>query len=107
MTEYSKYTHLTINDIVLLIDIDERLERHKNKIDACRREGVDCPDLKKKMWMIKNKKKKILENKGTINISNVDLSIWDKMAKILGRNKRSAKANDLFKEFVAKHEKKN
>ena len=91
MKAYANYPHLTDKDIKKLVKLDNELKRDKQLIDEARRKGVDEVGLKKILIRNTNKKRNILNNTITRNISGIPKDSWDAMGEVVGKSNRSAK----------------
>src|SRR5690606_18759926 len=90
MKVYANYPHLTEKDIKKLVKIDNELKRDKQLIDEARRKGVDEADMKKLLIRNANKKRNILNNTITRNISGIPKESWEHFGSIVGKSNRSA-----------------
>ena len=100
---YANYPHLTESDILVLIDIDRRLKESKQVIDFSRRKGIDQPKLKKKVRNLTYKKRRILFDEITVNISGIKRSDWETFGELV--ENRSKEAVRLIKEFILNNKK--
>lgn len=99
MKAYANYPHLTEKDIKKLIKIDIELKRGKQLIDEARKKGIDEVGLKKILIRNTNKKRNILNNTITRNISGIPKESWDAMGEVVGKSNRSAIVADFINLF--------
>ena len=97
---YRKYPHLTESDIIVLQDIDRRLKEAKEVIDFSRKKGIDQAKLKTKVINLTYKKRRLLYNEITVNVSGINKETWNDFGKKVGFNKRSGKVVNLIEEFL-------
>ena len=100
MKAYANYPHLSESDIIVLQDIDRRLVEAKQVIDFSRKKGIDQPKLKSKVINLTYKKRRILDNEATVNVSGMDKKLWADFGKKVGNNNRSAKIVEMVSELV-------
>ena len=97
---YSKYPHLTESDIVVLKDIDRRLKEAKEVIDFSRKKGIDQAKLKTKVINLTYKKRRLLYNEITVNVSGINKETWENFGKKVGFNNRSGKVVELIEDYL-------
>lgn len=97
---YANYPHLTESDIIVLQDIDRRLVEAKQVIDFSRKKGIDQPKLKTKVINLTYKKRRMLYNEITVNVSGINKETWENFGKKVGFNNRSGKVVELIEEYL-------
>lgn len=98
--DYNDYKHLSDSDIAMLHDIDRRLEEAKAVIDFSRKKGIDQPKLKTKVINLTYKKRRMLYNEITVNVSGINKETWENFGKKVGFNNRSGKVVELIEEYL-------
>lgn len=102
MKAYANYPHLKDKDLKKLIKIDDELKRDKQLIDEARQRGIDEVYLKKLVIKNTNKKRNILNNTITRNISGIPKDSWEHFGSIVGKSNRSAIIVDFINLFCKK-----
>ena len=100
MKAYANYPHLTINDIVILEDLKERIEKTEKQISELKRTNNSFTTLDNKKRMLIRKRTKILEKLIEPKISSMPRILWDKFGKKVGFNNRSGKVVELIEEYL-------
>lgn len=100
MKAYANYPHLTINDIVILEDLKDRIERTEKHISELKRTNNDWRTLDDKKRMLIRKRTKILGNLIEPKISGMPKKLWADFGKKVGNNNRSAKIVEMVSELV-------
>lgn len=100
MKAYANYPHLTINDIVILEDLQVRIEKTEKQISELKRTNNDWRTLDGKKRMLIRKRTKILEKLIEPKISSMPKKLWHDFGKKVGFNNRSGKVVELIEEYL-------